>query len=70
MSSHSEEIWESSDALWRRMQQLSRQVRELEARLAAIECAVAHSSGESFRAETNLSGELSGAILFEGEIHR
>jgi hypothetical protein len=69
MSSHSEEIWESSDALWRRVQQLSRQVRELEARLAAVEGAARSASG-GFMAETNVSEELSGAILFEGEIHR
>lgn len=70
MSSHSEEMWESFDALWRRIQQLSRRICELEVRLAAVEDAEAHSSGGSFKAETNVSEKLNGAILFEGEIHR
>ena len=70
MSSHSEEMWESFDALWRRMQQLSRHVRELEARVTAVEDAEAHSIGEDFKAEAKVSEKLSGAIPFEGEIHR
>jgi prefoldin subunit 5 len=70
MSSHSEEIWESFDALWRRIEQLSGQVRELEARLAAVEDAEAHSIVEDFKAEGNVSEKFSGAIPFEGEIHR
>jgi hypothetical protein len=70
MSSHSEEIWESFDALWRRIGQLSHQVRELEARLAAVEEAGAHSQDRDFKADANISEKLSGAISFEGEIHR
>jgi hypothetical protein len=70
MSSHSEEIWESFDALWRHMQQLSHQVRELEARVAAVEDTDAHPIGGDFKAEANVSEKLSGAIPFEGEIHR
>ncbi|HVG19377.1 MAG TPA: hypothetical protein VNI02_10000 [Blastocatellia bacterium] len=70
MSSHSEEIWESFDALWSRMQQLNRRVTELEARLEAVEDAGPQSADRDFKAETNVSEKLSGAILFEGEIHR
>jgi hypothetical protein len=70
MSPHSEEIWESFDALWRRMQQLCQQVKELEARVAAVEDTEAHSIGGDFKAQANVSEKLSGAIPFEGEIHR
>jgi hypothetical protein len=45
-------------------------MRELEARLTAIEDAGAHSADDDFKAEANISEKLSGAIPYEGEIHR
>jgi hypothetical protein len=45
-------------------------VRELETRLAVVEDGRAHSVDGDFKAAVNVSEKLSGAIPFEGEIHR